>query len=187
MATGDHGTPTWEPLFVYHNTILNETTSDRGAYGAGLLAGTSGTRRRVFNNIFVQRHNTPGMRLPSPVDDVEVDGNLHWSEGLATGRADLMLQDHRQSRVVLDSKRRYAPGWGNVDRLADPRFVELATMDLRLGSASPAIDAGIQVPAAWPDSLRVTDAGPPDLGARALPLGSPMLRVGPQMAPPIGS
>jgi hypothetical protein len=39
----------------------------------------------------------------------------------------------------------------------------------------------VKVPAEWPDSLRAADKGKPDIGA--LPLGAPMLRVGPAAAP----
>lgn len=180
---GDHGSPTWEPLFVYQNTVIGETTSDRETYGAGLLAGTSGTRRRVFNNIFFQARNTPGLRLASTRDDVEVDGNLFWSAGLEPTRADQVFRDHRRSRTVVDSKRRYAPGWGSADRYADPRFVDLLRQDVRLAPGSPAIDAGVRLPPAWPDPRRGEDVGLPDLGA--VPAGSAMLRVGPTAAPPI--
>jgi hypothetical protein len=49
-------------------------------------------------------------------------------------------------------------------------------LDLRLAKDSPAVDAGVSIPAEWPDPLRSSDEGKPDLGA--LPLGSEMLRVG---------
>jgi hypothetical protein len=56
------------------------------------------------------------------------------------------------------------------DLVADPRFNRLAAdgsapTDLRLRPDSPAIDAGLPIPAEWPDPLRGADPGRPDLGA----------------------
>ena len=55
------------------------------------------------------------------------------------------------------------------------------TLDVRLRPDSPAVDAGLELPAGWPDPLRKLDKGKPDLGA--LPLGADPLRVGPTAAP----
>jgi hypothetical protein len=70
---------------------------------------------------------------------------------------------------------------GPHDIYADPAFANLSTLDLRLSPRSPAVDAGVEIPPAWPDSLRRADKGKPDIGA--LPLGAAMLRVGPAAAP----
>lgn len=62
---GDHGSPLWEPMRVYHNTILLREPPYRSYYGGGLgghLAG--GSTRRVFNNMFVQLQGRPGSVLP---------------------------------------------------------------------------------------------------------------------------
>ena len=59
----------------------------------------------------------------------------------------------------------------------DPKFVDLEKGDLRLTKNSPAVDAGVPVPKEWPDPLRQSDEGKPDVGA--LPLGAEMLKVGP--------
>jgi hypothetical protein len=50
-------------------------------------------------------------------------------------------------------------------------------LDVRPQPKSPVIDAGVPVPRTWPDSLRGADKGKPDIGA--LPLGAPILDVGP--------
>ena len=77
------------------------------------------------------------------------------------------------------SRKFYEPGLTTQDRLADPKFVNLPTdgsvaADLRLQPGSPAIGAGIAVPAEWPDPMRA--AGKPDIGA--LPAGTQAWRVG---------
>ena len=64
---GDHGSPLWEPMTIYHNTILLREPPFRSYYAAGLgghLAG--GSMRRVFNNVIVQSQGRPGHVL-SPV------------------------------------------------------------------------------------------------------------------------
>lgn len=181
---GDHGTPTWEPLFVYHNTVITAANTWRNYYGALLgVMGTTGSKRRVFNNMFVQLEGDPGMSFQGtkPTDDLQVDGNLLWS--VANGpqfRGDFFAK-HRASGVFETSKDQYAPGWAANDIYADPRFTDLASGDVRIAKQSAAIDAGIALPASWPDSLRSVDRGKPDLGA--LPLGAPMLRTGRSTAP----
>lgn len=64
---------------------------------------------------------------------------------------------------------------------ADPQFIKedldaKAVNDDRLQPGSPAVDAGVSVPADWPDPLRARDKGRPDLGA--LPLGAEPFVVG---------
>jgi hypothetical protein len=56
----------------------------------------------------------------------------------------------------------------------DPR----QPIDPGLQPSSPAIDAGVALPAEWPDPVRDRDPGKPDLGA--LPAGAAMLDVGPK-------
>ena len=49
--------------------------------------------------------------------------------------------------------------------------------DYRPIKGSPALDAGIAIPAEWPDPLRDSDSGKPDIGA--FPVGVERWRVGP--------
>lgn len=66
-VAGDHGSPLWEPMTIYHNTMLLREPPFRSYYAAGLgghLAG--GSMRRVFNNVIVQSQGRPGHVL-SPV------------------------------------------------------------------------------------------------------------------------
>ncbi|MGN6103557.1 MAG: hypothetical protein ACTHU0_00390 [Kofleriaceae bacterium] len=182
---GDHGSPIWEPLFFYHNTVINAGKAVRDYYGLQMVMGMRGTKRRLFNNVFVQVDGEPGLNFAGAAGtDLQVDANLMWGLGAKpTGAA--FFAAFRGSPLFESSKQQYAPGWGARDQFADPRFVALRDfepeIDLRIQPGSPAIDAGIALPASWPDSLRAADKGKPDLGA--LPLGAPRLRVGPSAAP----
>jgi hypothetical protein len=181
---GDHGSPTWEPMFFYHNTVITANPAFRNYYGAGLGGHTAKTRRRVFNNIFVQIDGNPGLAFGSASDDVQADGNLLWSPKAGPGAGGDYLAAFRRSKLFDASKKQYAPGWCAGDRFADPLFVSLADgakLDVRLREGSPATDGGVEVPADWPDPLRKLDRGKPDVGA--MPLGAGPLRVGPGAAP----
>ncbi|HKB39466.1 MAG TPA: hypothetical protein VKD72_23720, partial [Gemmataceae bacterium] len=183
---GDHGSPVWEPLFVYHNTILCSAPAFRDYYAAGLGGHTQGTRRCLFNNIVVQVRGNPGLVFPPAEVDLQADGNLLW--GIQDGpklKGDFFAA-FRRSKLFEASKKSYPPGWGTNDRFADPQLVRLPAdgrepVDVRLRPGSPAVDAGVALPAEWPDPLRKLDRGKPDVGA--LPLGADPLRVGPSALP----
>jgi hypothetical protein len=67
-VSADHGGPLWEPMTIYHNTILQRESPFRGYYLAGLgghLGG--GSMRRLFNNIVVHADGRPGSVLPPVV------------------------------------------------------------------------------------------------------------------------
>jgi hypothetical protein len=179
---GDHGSPTWEPLFVYHNTIITDGNAYRGYYGAQLVMGARGSKQRLFNNIFLQLSGNPGLTFGAPDDDLQVDGNLLWSVAEGPEQKGNFFAAFRGSAVFQSSKRSYPPGRGHADIYADPKLTAISgALDARLDPGSAAIDAGIAIPASWPDSLRKLDRGKPDIGA--LPAGAPMLRVGPAAAP----
>ncbi len=171
----DHGSPVWEPMIVYHNTVLCSDPAFRGYYAAGLAGHTRGTTRRVFNNVFVQFEGNPGLQFPPAEDDLQADGNLLWGAKDGPAVKGDFFATFRRSKLFEASKKRYPPGWGVADVFADPKFVR-PPADLRLRPDSPAVDAGVTLPAEWPDPLRKLDKGKPDIGA--LPLGVEMLRVG---------
>ncbi|HEX4492949.1 MAG TPA: DUF1565 domain-containing protein [Acidimicrobiia bacterium] len=179
---GDHGSPTWEPLFVYHNTIVTAENAFRNYYGAMLVMGTKGTKRRLFDNIFLQVSGKPGLSFANATDDLQVDGNLLWS---LTANAGIdYFKQFRKSKVFEASKQVYAPGFGAHDVYGDPKLASVIAgvpLDARLGGGSPAIDAGQPVPKDWPDVLATSDTGAPDIGA--LPNGTAMFAVGPAAAP----
>ena len=65
---GDHGGPLWEPMRIAHNTILLRDTPWRNYYAGGLgshMAG--GSRRLIFNNLFLHGSGVPGHVLPPVV------------------------------------------------------------------------------------------------------------------------
>ncbi len=179
---GDHGSPVWEPMIFYHNTVLWHEPAFRQYYGMGLAGHAQGSKRRVFNNIFVQYQGQPGLAFGSIDEDVEADRNLLWSIDEGPKSQGDFFASFRKTKLFTDSKNRHAPGWGATDIYADPRFATLWPRDVlaadwQLSKQSPAIDRGIELPRYYPDSLRKLDHGAPDLGA--VPLGAPALRVGP--------
>lgn len=176
----DHGSPAWEPMTIYHNTLLCDDARG-GHYGAGGFASAmgKGARRRAFNNVAVQMTQPPQVVLPPTNTDFQADGNLLWS--VKPGPAGEPFAKFRASPAFAESKAKYSPGWGTNDRFADPKFAAFSVewerpIDLRPTAASPAIDSGVSLPAEWPDPLRAADRGTPDIGA--LPLGSEPWAVG---------
>ena len=129
----------------------------------------------MFNNIFVQMDRVPGVGFVGMTEaaNVREGGNLLWGVAQGPGLDVDPFAKFRASRLFESSRQRYAPGWTMQDLVADPEFVDLppawtTPADLRLQSTSPAVNAGIELPADWPDPLRGQDAGLPDSGA--LPL-----------------
>jgi len=181
-VAGDHGGPAWEPMDFYHNTVVSRDAPFRGYYGAGLgghLGG--GTRRRVFNSIFLQVDGLPGNVFSPPDVRFQADGNLHWGVAAGPGFTGDFFGKFRQSPAFAQSKTQYPPGWAASDRFADPQVVRFNAdwrqpLDLRLLDGSPAAEAGVTVPPEWADPVRSADKGKPDCGA--LPLGAEPAQVG---------
>mgnify|MGYP001098357366 CR=1 FL=1 len=179
---GDHGSPAWEPMRIYHNTILagDPPRYDYGTDGLG-RAVVPGTSRRVFNNIICQKLGMIGQTLPDPTKaDYIADANLFWSLTDGPTFQGEIFSRFRRSIAFEQSKQSYAPGWTVHDQFADPQFVKLSPHwrtppDLRLQETSPAVNRGIYLPSDWPDPMRAADEGIPDVGA--LPLGSEVWRV----------
>lgn len=179
----DHGSPTYPVMRVYHNTFLRRGPVFRDYFLFGLgAAGLRNTERDVFNNLFVQEGRVPGAVIlgKEAAGPLREGGNLLWGvkEG-PTGKARPFAR-LRSSPLFESSRKFYPAGWTTDDRVADPKFVRLSSVneesDLRLAAGSPAIDAGLPVPAKWPDPLRDADRGKPDIGA--LPIGAEPWGVG---------
>lgn len=184
LLAHDHGGPVHPVYRVYHNTFLLPNGLFRDLYLFGWSSGTRYTTRRIFNNIFVQFDGLSTQRILhlTPEQDFQADGNLTWSLPEGPGFKGDYFAKFRASLTFADSKKQYAAGWGAHDQFADPQFVKLDVAahrqaDVRLQTSSPAKDAGVPIPAEWPDPLRENDAAKPDLGA--IPLGGEPLRVGP--------
>ena len=172
----DHGSPVYPVMRVYHNTFLRREPVWRDYFLFGLGGrALRNTERDVFNNLFVQADRVPGAVVHGKeAGPMREGGNLLWgvNEG-PTMEVDPFAK-LRSSPLFQDSQRFYAPGWTTNDIVADPKFVKLTETpeepsDLRLSGGSPAIDAGLVIPAEWPDPVREADKGKPDIGA--VPLG----------------
>ncbi len=188
---GDHGSPIWKPINFYHNTVIVPRPVWRDHYGAGMGRAVARTHRRVFNNIFCFIEGMPGFNFNFVPDtgDTIVDGNLFWSYNPGPAppvdviQAALNSANAKRYGWFEQSKQTYPPGWMAHDQFADPQFVKI-TADWRQGdnyllnADSPAVDTGIAIPADWPDPLRASDHGKPDVGA--FPLGGSLFQVGPR-------
>lgn len=166
----DHGSPTYPVMHVYHNTFLRREPVFRDYFLFGLgAANLRHTERDVFNNIFVQANAIPGaVILGKDAGPLREGGNLLWGMKATAPPANHFAK-LRASPLFVDSRKFHEPGWSTLDVVADPKFADFAAGDLRLQPGSPALDAGVVVPAKWPDPLREADMGKPDLGA--LPAG----------------
>jgi hypothetical protein len=181
---GDHGSPTWTVMHVYHNVFLRDTPVFRDYFLFGLGAqGLRNTERDVFNNIFLQSATVPGVGFAGieQAGSVREGGNIVWSPAAEGVTSDGHFAKFRASRLFSDSRVHYEPGWTTQDRLVDPGFASLPTVatspaDLRLNAGSAAIDSGIRLPSEWPDPLREADLGLPDIGM--IPHGSEPWGVG---------
>ena len=181
---GDHGSPPWPAMFTYHNTIV----SREGGRAADfvLTAGSTAERsRRVFNNILVHGKGLSSFALPD-APFIQSDGNLYWQPGMDTKVAAEFFTTYRASPAFANSKKAYPPGFDAGSLVAAPKFIKTefdakAVNDYRLQPGSPAVDAGVAIPAEWPDPLRAQDKSRPDVGA--LPLGSEPFQAGRAAAP----
>jgi hypothetical protein len=171
--TGDHGSPPWSSMFTYHNTFV--IASKGFTADMWMLRGAVNDRpRKVFNNIFVHSLQLPAVNvIDSP--DIQVDGNLYWHPGVQDKQAANFFTKYRASPAYEKSKKVYPPGFDTNSLVADPQFMKVggdpfARNDYRLKQDSRAVNAGVVLPADWPDPLRKLDLGRPDIGA--YPLGT---------------
>jgi hypothetical protein len=186
---GDHGSPPWSRMHIYHNTfrLIRQARSAEhtlsGAYGPD-------RQRYLFNNIIenvtwpasipaeITAKETGGKPprfaavVVPPSDQGASDGNLYWVAGVDAAQGLAALEKYRKSPAYEESKKTYPAGSTTNSIVADPKRDEVD----RLQAGSPAIDAGVPIPADWPDTLRDKDAGKPDIGA--LPKDAEPLNAG---------
>ena len=176
---GDHGSPPWSAMTIYHNTVLAKEKA-RDASMAALGAVRSGLPRKTFNNLFVHFEKLPGFVPPTLDQPVEADGNLYWAPGTDEKSAVVLFQRYRASKDYAAQKEKSPNGVSDRSLVADPRFSitdwNSDAFDFRLSRESPAVNSGVVLPAEWPDPLRELDKDSPDRGA--LPLGVGPLEVG---------
>lgn len=191
-----HGSPLqMENLFFYQNTCVVPVLSPAWFAGGMFALAPAGAARRVFNNLYLyydsaersERRDRKGSGYPlfsmnpKATADMQIDGNLHWH---LTARENLppdffaRLRAHPLSEA---SKKDSSAGWAAHSLSADPKLlrVELGRTtdnDYRLQPDSPALRAGIVLPASYEDPLRPAGNERPDIGA--LPGGTEPLRVG---------
>lgn len=178
---GDHGGPIWKPMMIYQNTVITARRAWRSYYGCGLSSHMLGTKRRLFNNIFVVLEGLPGLNLGRGTEDIEADGNLHWSIADGPGFEGDFFAPPGLPKYFKVRQESHPPGWAQHDLFADPAFVEFSSiwperLDLSLRQTSPARDVGVVIPANWPDPLRDPKKAKPDLGA--IPFGTASWGVG---------
>lgn len=181
-AMGDHGSPPWSAMKIYHNTLV---LGDYQRRGDSTLSGAlhEDRPRWLLNNIIVhekQLNAYPGM---DPARSGFADGNLYWSSQAMRASGDAFFAKYRKSPQYAASKESYSPGSSTNSLAVDPQLTGMPAHDdwqiqLAPAAGSPAIDAGVPVPDAWPDPMR--ESGKPDIGA--IPAGE-TLKVGPKAAP----
>ena len=171
---GDHGSPPWSAMRIYHNTFV---MAGQARDAAMVTTGSTraGHPRRVFNNVFLHLKKLPAYLPPDPKGNSVEDGNLYWSPNSPAKAAMSLFDRFRKSPAFAASKELYPPGSSTHSRVTDPLFLKLG--NYRLAPGSQAKDAGVAIPEDWPDPLRKDDAGKPDIGA--LPVGAKSLVVGP--------
>lgn len=170
-----------ESLYFYQNTFVSPALG--GGFAHRTLHSTSDrTVRRSFNNLFIYLNGYPSMDFRSlATRDIQIDGNLHWCPSPDAQAPADFLERVRQSDASLANKKNYPDGWEAHSIVADPKFVHFdpgpdAENDYRLRPDSPAVGAGVPLPAEWEDPLRPKENTRPDIGA--IPFGGEMPRVG---------
>jgi len=177
---GDHGSPPWSPMNIYHNTIVVGNPKDRHLFGV-LSRPREGFKLDFLNNIVFTASGVPGFGRLKARPGFRFDGNLYWSPGTEPAKAAGHFERFRKSPAFEAGRKVYPAGFTTHSLVADPKFVHAelvseAKNDYRLRKGSPAIDRGAAIPTEWPDPLRGKDEGKPDIGA--LPFGAEPLRVG---------
>jgi hypothetical protein len=169
---GDHGSPPWSAMNIYHNTFIMAEPARDAAMNA-LGSTRSGNPRKTFNNLFIHLARLPAFVPAVPEHSVISDGNWYWSPKADEKQAAALLDKFFKSPAFEQSKQVYPPGCEANSRCADPKLRQppddlSKTADFALAEGSPAIDAGVPIPADWPDPERGEDAGKPDIGAYPL-------------------
>ena len=171
---GDHGSPPWPEMAIYHNTVISrESCRDVAMTAQGALR--AGVPRRVFNNIFWHEQRLPGFVPPALPESLAADGDVYWSPGTNDAAAAGLFARYLKSPAFEAGKKAYAAGSTTHARVAPP-FENPLQIELSAGSA--AINAGVRLPEGLPDSLVKRDDGEPDAGA--LPLSVKVSTLGPQ-------
>jgi hypothetical protein len=170
-----------ESFYFYHNTFISRT--DPYGYAQRTLSkANSVSKRRVFNNICVYLNRYGQLRpFGEPTPDIHCDGNLHWCADPDVAVPENYLDRVRNHPVSIANKKSYPPGWASKAVVADPSFIKFdrdpsLECDFRIQNDSPAVGAGIILPAELEDPLRPKENMSPDIGA--IPHGEGMFSTG---------
>lgn len=179
---GDHGSPPWPAMNIYHNTFVMRGPARTGGM-TSLTHSKPEHPRKAFNNVFLHLARLPGYGLPDADRGVIADGNIYWSPAAVGKKPAAFFGRFRRSRQFTASKAKYPLGTSTNSQLADPKFRSVPedpakTSDYRPQPGSPLINAGVSIPKEWPDVANIKDPGKPDVGA--LPKGTTMFPVGRQ-------
>ena len=178
---GDHGSPPWPEMTIYHNTFIARAPARDASMGAPGAARPDHPRR-VYNNLFLHLARLPGF-VPLPAEaPVEADGNLYWSPGTTQEAATGLFNRYRSSPGYKTAKEKRPLGVSDRSVVADPGFTAEALADTTLqpvpNPAGPATRAGVSLPTDWPDSRPRSEK--PDIGA-----GQQWIRAGRRAAPDV--
>ncbi len=172
---GDHGSPPWPKMNIYHNTMITSAAPRQAAMGMLGAIRPGDPARQVLNNAFVSLDKLSPYAPPAQPGSVD-GGSLYWGTNLAG-----VTREKYLGKFLTPEG---SPTTGSVLQtvVGDPQFENVDKADFRLKPGSPAIDAGVAIPPDWPDPLRSADAGSPDIGA--LPAGTPALSAGSESVAP---
>jgi hypothetical protein len=156
---GDHGSPPWSAMNIYHNTFIASGCRDAAM---ATYAGTrAGNPRRVLNNLFIHTDRLPAYTGPDANLNSAADGNVFWAMGTNEKVAAGFFDRYRKSEPFTASKKLMPSGSDVNSRVVDP----LIGKDYQPAMASPIKNTGVEVPKEWPDPEKAKDEGKPDVGA----------------------
>jgi len=178
-----------EAIRFYQNTCLIPVNHDSNCYAGGMVYTTLPNQpRQVFNNLYAyfdsMAKGYPRFAPSQKEMDLEVDGNLYWSVSAGQTPPTDYFKKARTHPLSEKNRKGCPAGWEAHSIAADPKFVNPVSVsrrpdgdnDYRLAKDSPAVKAGVVLPAELWDPLRPKDGSRPDIGA--IPCGAEPLRVG---------
>jgi len=177
---GDHGSPPWSTLTLFHNTVI--AGGSRDALMASGSGATPERPKRVFHNIFFHTDRLPAYLMRPEGTHLTSDGNLFWSPTVDEKTVAGFFKKWRASPAFEANKKLYEPGSEANSLVTDPKLMnvspKVAHSGYALAADSPAINAGAPVQVDPGDEDAAADEGKPDIGA--IPAGGKMFSVGRQ-------
>ncbi len=160
---GDHGSPAWEPMWVYHNTIVGSHVErpDWGSPGLGVGMG-KGTTRHVLNNILCSDIGETGVTMPKEAERFHAQGNVLWS-------FDPAKQDVAAWKTKMTSSSASAAA---TNHLINPSFAKYESDWKSDVDLTPSLSMeGVAVPQDWFDPLKGKGIGAVSTGEEPWRIG----------------